>query len=38
MNWTALFYAAEDNSKDIGEFLITKGININEKDINDLNV
>jgi len=33
MNWTPLHYAAQSNSKDIGELLISKGADINIKDI-----
>ena len=33
MNRIALHYAAENNSKDIGELLIAKGADINAKDI-----
>ena len=32
-NWTALHFAAEKNSKEMGELLIRKGANINAKDI-----
>ena len=37
-NKTPLHYAAEKNSKEIGELLISKGANMNEKDINYLNI
>ena len=30
---TPLHYAAENNSKEIGEILISKGVDINAKDI-----
>ena len=33
MNWTPLHYAAYNNSKEIGEVLISKGADINAKDI-----
>ena len=33
MNKTPLYYAAENNSKEIGELLISKGADINAKDI-----
>jgi len=32
-NKTPLHYAAEKNYKDIGEYLISKGVDINTKDI-----
>ena len=36
-NITPLHYAAIKNSKDIGELLLSKGANINAKDIIDHN-
>ena len=32
-NWTPLHWAVRDDSKKIGELLISKGANINAKDI-----
>ena len=32
-NKTPLYYTAEDNSKEIGKILISKGADINAKDI-----
>ena len=37
-NRTPLHYAAENNSKEIGEILISKGTDINAKDIIYLNI
>ena len=37
-NKTPLHYAAENNSKEIGEVLISKGADINAKDINYQNI
>ena len=37
-NKTPLHYAAEKNSKEIGEILISKGADINAKDMIDLNM
>ena len=38
MNQTPLHYAAWNDSKEIGELLISKGANINAKDIIYLNI
>ena len=37
-NQTPLHYAAQNNSKEIGELLISKGADINAKDINYQNI
>ena len=37
-NQTPLHYAARHNSKEIGELLISKGADINAKDINYQNI
>ena len=37
-NWTPLHYAAKNNSKDIGELLISKGANLNAIDIIYINI
>ena len=37
-NKTPLHYAAEKNSKEIGELLILKGADINAKDMISLNI
>ena len=37
-NYTPLHFAAEKNSKEIGEILISKGADINAKDINYQNM
>ena len=37
-NWTPLHIAAENNSKEIGELLISKGADINAEDIIYLNI
>ena len=34
MNKTPLHYAAEDNSKEMGELLLSEGADINQKDFN----
>ena len=37
-NWTPLYFATWNNSKEIGEILISKGANVTVKDINYLNI
>ena len=37
-NWKPLLIALEDNSKEIGEILISKGADINAKTINYQNI